>query len=161
MKVDFIKYGIFINAIQQGSTYNSMVGIMMVFLLSLSACSQKNKVADEQVVCEIDTEYYIVEPDSGYCKSDNPADSVWINTLNSIKLPNDIEQDTLNVYFKYESIINGYEVTARWMPFCSECEVGYIVMSFYRLPIQLFLYSLIFHAVHIKTFSPIVFFNSI
>ncbi len=58
----------------------------------------------------------------------NP-DSTWINALNKIEFP--VQQDSLlNVYFKYNQIINGYEVTGRWMPFDPHSETGYLIMNF-------------------------------
>lgn len=58
----------------------------------------------------------------------NP-DSAWINALNEIEFP--VQQDgLLNVYFKYNQIINGYEVTGRWMPFDPHSETGYLIMNF-------------------------------
>lgn len=58
----------------------------------------------------------------------NP-DSTWINALNEIEFP--VQQDSLlNVYFKYNQIINGYEVTGRWMPFEPHSETGYLIMNF-------------------------------
>ena len=36
----------------------------------------------------------------------------------------------INVYFKYNQIINGYEVTGRWMPFEPHSETGYLIMNF-------------------------------
>jgi len=80
-------------------------------------------------------------------KSNNPADYEWISALNQIKLPETIQPDStinkikwpysdtqveiINVYFKYNQIVNGYEVTARWLPFeYIECETGYLIMNF-------------------------------
>ena len=59
----------------------------------------------------------------------NPTDSAWIYTLNKIVLP--VKQDSLiNVYFKYNQIVNGYEVTGRWMPFEPHSETGCVIMNF-------------------------------
>ena len=59
----------------------------------------------------------------------NPTDSAWIDTLNKIVFP--VKQDSLiNVYFKYNQIVNGYEVTARWMPFEPHSETGCVIMNF-------------------------------
>ena len=72
------------------------------------------------------------QTDTTFYKSNNPLDSVWINALNKINLPKSIKQDSLiNVYFKYDTIIDDYEITGRWMPFESTgCETGYLVMNF-------------------------------
>lgn len=41
------------------------------------------------------------------------------------------KQDSLiNVYFKYNQIVNGYEVTARWTPFEPHSETGSVIMNF-------------------------------
>lgn len=59
----------------------------------------------------------------------NPTDSAWINTLNKIEFP--LKHDSLlNVYFKYNQIVNGYEVTARWMPFEPHSETGSVIINF-------------------------------
>jgi len=59
----------------------------------------------------------------------NPTDFAWIDTLNKIEFP--VKQDSLiNVYFKYNQIVNGYEVTGRWMPFETHSETGYLIMNF-------------------------------
>lgn len=59
------------------------------------------------------------------------ADSVWIKELLRIPLPEQIEQRVqINVYMKYKTPVNGYIVTARWMPFDAQSETGYIVLNF-------------------------------
>lgn len=66
-------------------------------------------------------------------KIDSP-DSTWIKVLNKITLPQSIHSNNLiNVYYKYDTIINGYEVTARWMPFDPHSETGYVVMNFHHI----------------------------
>lgn len=65
------------------------------------------------------------------CQGNNidPTDSAWIDTLNKIEFP--VKQDSLiNVYFKYNQLVNGYEVTGRWMPFEPHSETGYLIMNF-------------------------------
>jgi len=104
----------------------------------LFACGAQNNKQSTEVTAEIDTAVSIEEDyktqmmylDS-VIKSNNPADYDWISALNQIKLPETIKQDNLiNVYFKYNQIVNGYEVTARWLPFEPICETGYLVMNF-------------------------------
>lgn len=71
------------------------------------------------------------EKNTTYVKSSDPADSVWSKVLNTIKLPMQTRQDCLiNVYFKYNQIVNNYEVTARFMPFDALSETGYAVLNF-------------------------------
>ena len=66
-----------------------------------------------------------------YYKYANHADSIWIKKLNNLKLPEYMKESNLpNVYFKYDQIVNGYEVTARWKPFDENSETGYLIMNF-------------------------------
>ena len=62
-----------------------------------------------------------------YNSNINSADYAWINTLKELPMKND---SLINVYFKYNQIINGYEVTGRWMPFDANSETGYLIMNF-------------------------------
>lgn len=69
--------------------------------------------------------------DTTFFKSTDLADSCWIVQLRKIMFPDVLKKDSLiNVYFKYRQIINGYEVTGRWMPLESDCETGHLVMNF-------------------------------
>ena len=53
----------------------------------------------------------------------------WVTRLN--EMTSYIKGDTLiDTYFKYNQIINGYEVTGRWRPFNKECEIGPVLMNF-------------------------------
>lgn len=53
----------------------------------------------------------------------------WVTRLN--ELSSYMQGDTLiDTYFKYNQIINGYEVTGRWRPFNKECEIGPVLMNF-------------------------------
>ena len=98
--------------------------LMILMLISRGQKTRQN--ITEQI--EINTETDI---DTTFQKSNNPNDSVWIKALNKIDLPKSIQQDNLiNVYFKYNQIINGYEVTARWLPFHPKSETGYLIMNF-------------------------------
>lgn len=55
----------------------------------------------------------------------------WTEKLNEIPLPDYMQRDSLiNVYFKYNQLVNGYEVTARWMPFDARTETGTVIMNF-------------------------------
>ena len=55
----------------------------------------------------------------------------WAESLNEIPLPDYMQRDSLiNVYFKYNQLVNGYEVTARWMPFDARTETGTVIMNF-------------------------------
>ena len=79
----------------------------------------------------IDTTHLIVTDTAQNVIAHSASDSVWIRALHRIPLPEEIEQRTqINVYLKYKTPINGYVVTARWMPFDPKSETGYIVMNF-------------------------------
>lgn len=53
----------------------------------------------------------------------------WVTRLN--EMSSYMQGDTLiDTYFKYNQIINGYEVTGRWRPFNKECEIGPVLMNF-------------------------------
>lgn len=68
-----------------------------------------------------------------YYRYANHADSTWIKKLNKLKLPEYMKEGNLpNVYFKYDQIVNGYEVTARWQPFDKGAETGHLIMNFHN-----------------------------
>ena len=53
----------------------------------------------------------------------------WVTRLN--ELSSYMQGDTLiDTYFKYNQIINGYEVTGRWRPFNKDSEIGPVLMNF-------------------------------
>lgn len=57
----------------------------------------------------------------------------WVDRLNEIALPDYMQGDSLiNVYFKYNQTINGYEVTSRWMPYDKLTETGNVVINFHH-----------------------------
>lgn len=57
------------------------------------------------------------------------AEPEWVTRLN--EMTTYIQGDTLiDTYFKYNQIINGYEVTGRWRPFNKNCEIGPVLMNF-------------------------------
>ena len=43
------------------------------------------------------------------------------------------EDSLINVHLKYNQIVNGYEVTAKWMPFNKMSETGTVVMNFHNI----------------------------
>lgn len=58
----------------------------------------------------------------------------WAEKLNEMKLPDDMQGDSLiDVYFKYNQTVNGYEVTARWRAFNKTSETGMVIMRFHNL----------------------------
>lgn len=62
----------------------------------------------------------------------NPTNSTWINTLNKIEFPL-MHDSLLNVYFKYNQLVNGYEVTGRWMLFDAHSETGEAIINFHHV----------------------------
>jgi hypothetical protein len=69
------------------------------------------------------------------CSSKKESDSTpqWVERLNEITLPDNMQGDSLiNVYFKYNQIVKGYEVTGRWMPYGKDSETGDVVINFYN-----------------------------
>lgn len=63
------------------------------------------------------------------CKNINSADSAWVNALDRVELPT-TKDSLIKVYFKYNQLVNGYEVTGRWMPFEPHNETGSVIMNF-------------------------------
>lgn len=67
-------------------------------------------------------------------REENNADIAWIKHLNSLKshLPVDGARDVkdaIDVYFKYNKPIDGYEVSILWQPFESMCETGVAIIN--------------------------------
>jgi hypothetical protein len=57
----------------------------------------------------------------------------WVERVNKIALPDYMQRDSLiNVYFKYNQTVNGYEVTSRWMPYDKLAETGNVVINFHH-----------------------------
>lgn len=57
----------------------------------------------------------------------------WAQKLNEIPLPYYMQGDSLiDVYFKYNQIVNGYEVTARWRLLRKDYETGCVLMNFHH-----------------------------
>lgn len=55
----------------------------------------------------------------------------WAERLSKIELPDNMEGDAqIDVYFKYNQIVNGYVVTAKWRPFDKTAETGMVIMNF-------------------------------
>ena len=65
----------------------------------------------------------------GCGNSDKNTEPEWVTRLD--EMSSYMQGDTLiDTYFKYNQIINGYEVTGRWRPFNKECEIGPVLMNF-------------------------------
>lgn len=66
-------------------------------------------------------------------KKESDSTPQWVERLNEITLPDNMQGDSLiNVYFKYNQIVKGYEVTGRWMPYGKDSETGDVVINFYN-----------------------------
>ena len=109
--------------------------VILVSLLSLHASNdlQSSKYPGQEI--ESASHFHATNCFMGMPQVPNlspaPADTEWIDSLNQIPLPDSIQTDDfINVYFKYNKLICGYEVTARWMPFDPHSETGYVVMNF-------------------------------
>ena len=71
----------------------------------------------------------------------------WAKRLNEIPLPKYMQGDSLiDVYFKYNQLVNGYEVTARWRTFGKDVETGSVLLNFYG--------KFIIHTILIMWFLP-------
>lgn len=72
------------------------------------------------------------EFDSGFnhhCRGEYDPDEAWIKFLNSLNADDD--NDKIDVYFKYNEPIDGYEVTMLWHPLESKgCETGTAIINF-------------------------------
>lgn len=55
----------------------------------------------------------------------------WVEKLNAIPLPAYMQDTSLiDVYFKYNQSVSGYDVTARWRTFGADSETGVVAMNF-------------------------------
>lgn len=117
------------------SGYNNKILVLVLLLISCGHRQEKSRTLHSASILQRDEVVQEIKEqsaDTTFVKSVDLADSVWIGALNRIPLPLTIDQDSLiNVYFRYKQPINGYEVTARWMPFDTQCETGYVVMNFH------------------------------
>ena len=97
--------------------------------LALLVAGCGNRQVSHNSIDLIDVAKVADETEQVFRKIKDPADTAWINTLNKIKFSAE-QEIPINVYFKYNQIVNGYEVTGRWMPFDPYCETGGVVMNF-------------------------------
>ena len=67
----------------------------------------------------------------GCSKSNKNGEPEWVMKLNEFQVFT--ECDTLiDVYFKYNQLVNEYEVTGRWRPFNKDSEIGPVLMNFHN-----------------------------
>lgn len=67
------------------------------------------------------------------CTSNKETGPQWVERLNEIPLPDYMQGDSIiNVYFKYNQTVKGYEVTGRWMPYGKNIETGDVVLNFHH-----------------------------
>lgn len=79
------------------------------------------------VMDEVETELPIQDQKILVLKDPIPQ---WALELNDIPLPSYWKDSHINVYFKYKQLVNGYEVTARWIPYDSHSETGTVILNF-------------------------------
>ena len=96
-----------------------MKGILHILLISglmlMGACQSKQQMIE----------------DAGTVLTDDNLPQ-WTKRLNEIPLPKYMQGDSLiDVYFKYNQFVNGYEVTARWRTFGKDVETGSVLLNFY------------------------------
>jgi hypothetical protein len=100
--------------------------IYLVFLLLLG-CGNNKQARDVQKETKTTGDCSFKKE----CVSDSTPQ--WVERLNEITLPDYKYGDTLlNVYFKYNQTVKGYEVTGRWMPYDKLAETGNVVVNFHH-----------------------------
>ena len=103
-----------------------IIPIIIIVLLVMAGCrhSKTKEILCEEMVADS------IYDDNNVHKVDLPQ---WAKELNKIPLPNYMQIDSLkDVYFKYNQIVNGYEVTARWRPYSKTAETGMVIMNFHH-----------------------------
>ena len=64
------------------------------------------------------------------CKETSPQ---WVKRIQDITWPISEQGDSLiDVFFKYNQTVNGYEVTGRWRPFDEKSETGAVLLVFFN-----------------------------
>ena len=107
-----------------------IIPIVLILLLMLMSCrhSKNTSVA----LSKVGSDSVLV--DSTLLKSaEKDTLPIWAERLNEIPLPDYMQMDSpIDVYFKYNQIVNGYEVTARWRPYDKTAETGMVIMNFHH-----------------------------
>lgn len=107
-----------------------MIGVIIVMALLVLVIKFWDKpIKKELVQDENETENTIRQEE----KEDPSHDTIphWAMKLNDIPMPDYMKEGThIDVYFKYNQTVNGYEVTARWMPYDQRSETGMVIMNF-------------------------------
>ena len=105
------------------------IGIAAVLVLVLTCYLMESRSAEEQQpeIDEVEESWGIVPVD---IKEALPE---LAEKLNAMPLPSYMQDTSLiDVYFKYNQPVNGYEVTARWRVFEKMYETGRVMMNFYN-----------------------------
>ena len=105
------------------------IAFVAVLLLSLTCYLMESRSAEEQQpeIDEVEESWGVVPVDI------QEALPEWVEKLNAMPLPSYMQDTTLiDVYFKYNQPVNGYEVTARWRVFEKMYETGRVMMNFYN-----------------------------
>lgn len=80
-------------------------------------------------------------PLAKYKKLNTEDERVWIEPLMSMDLPSfSSKDDSLNVFFKIGTEINGYKVSCRFLPYGRCAETGHAVLSFVKGDLNLVLH---------------------
>lgn len=111
---------------------NELILPYSAILFFLFICCKTEKKDNSKCITST-SELESIEPTLNYYKGAPSTDSLWINTLDKLEEPSFMRQgDYINVYFKYDQIVEGYEVIAKWKAFGPKCETGYLLMNFYN-----------------------------
>ena len=111
---------------------NELILPYSAILFFLFICCKTEKKDNSKCITST-SELESIEPTLNYYKGDPSTDSLWINTLDKLEEPSFMRQgDYINVYFKYDQIVEGYEVIAKWKAFSPKGETGYLLMNFYN-----------------------------
>lgn len=105
------------------------IAFSVVLVLSLASYLMESRSEEEQQTenNDIEESWDIVPVDIQGTIPD------WVEKLNAMSLPSYMQDTSLiDVYFKYNQPVNGYEVTARWRVFGKMYETGTVVMNFYN-----------------------------
>lgn len=108
--------------------------IICLTTASLLAC---NNNAPQQKSEDSVEELEIHTPEFKYKKLNYNEEEEWIKELKSLEIPNKIfgsfkKKDVINVYYKYDTEVNGYTVTCRLIPFDKESETEYLIAKFVK-----------------------------
>ena len=103
------------------------IAFIAILVLSLACYMMESRSEEEQRTenNDIEESWAIVPVDIQGSIPD------WVEKLNAIPLPSYMQDTSLiDVYFKYNQPVSGYDVAARWRAFGADSETGMVVMNF-------------------------------